>query len=109
MATATVTSKGQITIPKEVRDALGLETGHRVSFLLREDGVVEMHPDNVDLLSLCGVLKPAIKGVTLAGMAKAIREGAAGEEGGGDFADYVIREHARAGGCEAVATFDGTS
>lgn len=29
------------------------------------------------------------------------------EEGGGDFADYVIREHARAGGCEAVATFDG--
>jgi len=25
----------------------------------------------------------------------------------GDFADYLIREHARASGCEAVATFDG--
>jgi predicted nucleic-acid-binding protein len=27
--------------------------------------------------------------------------------GGGDFADYVIREHALAAGCEAVVTFDG--
>ena len=29
------------------------------------------------------------------------------EAGSGDFADYLIREHARASGCEAVATFDG--
>ncbi len=29
------------------------------------------------------------------------------DAGGGDFADYLIREHARASGCEAVATFDG--
>jgi predicted nucleic-acid-binding protein len=29
------------------------------------------------------------------------------DAGRGDFADYVIREHARACGCEAVATFDG--
>ena len=29
------------------------------------------------------------------------------EAGRGDFADYLIREHARASGCEAVATFDG--
>lgn len=28
------------------------------------------------------------------------------DEGRGDFADYVIREHARAHGCDAVATFD---
>ena len=27
--------------------------------------------------------------------------------GNGDFADYLIREHSRAEGCEAVATFDG--
>jgi antitoxin PrlF len=66
MSKATVTSKGQITIPKDVRDALGLETGHRVSFLLREDGVVEMHPDSEDL-------------VTLKDMERAVREGAAEE------------------------------
>lgn len=79
MSTATVTSKGQITIPKEVRDALGLETGHRVAFWLREDGVVEMHPENVDLMSLCGVLKPSVKGVTVEDMKEAVRQGAAGE------------------------------
>jgi AbrB family looped-hinge helix DNA binding protein len=79
MPSATITGKGQVTIPKEVRDALGLETGHRVAFLLREDGVVEMVPENVDLMSLCGILKPAVRGVTVEDMARAIREGAAGE------------------------------
>ncbi len=79
MATATVTSKGQITIPKEVRDALGLDTGHRVSFVVRENGVVEMHPENEDLMSLCGIFKPAVKGVTIEDMKEAVRQGAAGE------------------------------
>jgi len=79
MPTATVTSKGQITIPKEVRDALGLDTGHRVSFLLRENGVVEMHPENVELMSLSGIFKPAVKGVTIEDMKEAVRKGAAGE------------------------------
>jgi AbrB family looped-hinge helix DNA binding protein len=79
LPTATITSKGQITIPKEVRDALGLESGHQVSFLLREDGVVEMHPATEDLMSLYGILKPSVRGVTLEDMEKAIREGASGE------------------------------
>lgn len=79
MAAATVTSKGQITIPKEVREALGLETGHRVSFQVREDGVVEMSSENLDVMSLCGALKPAVRGVTLENMEEAIRKGAAGE------------------------------
>lgn len=79
MATATMTSKGQITIPKEIRDAVGLEAGHRVSFRVRENGVVEMVPENVDLMSLCGIIKPAVRGVTLKDMEEAIRKGATGE------------------------------
>jgi AbrB family looped-hinge helix DNA binding protein len=79
MAAATMTSKGQITIPKEIREALGLETGHRVSFQMREDGVVEMSSANLDVMSLCGALKPSVRGVTLEGMEEAIRKGAAGE------------------------------
>ena len=78
LPTATVTSKGQITIPKEVRDALGLESGHQVSFLLREDGVVEMYPKTVDLMSLYGFLRPSVRGVTLEDMEEAIRKGASG-------------------------------
>ncbi|MBW8873998.1 MAG: AbrB/MazE/SpoVT family DNA-binding domain-containing protein [Acidobacteria bacterium] len=76
MPTATVTSKGQITIPKEVRDSLGLEAGHRVSFQVREDGVVELRPDTVDLMSLCGILKPRIRGVTIEDMNAGIRKAA---------------------------------
>jgi antitoxin PrlF len=33
MTTATLTSKGQITIPAEVREALGVDTGDRVEFV----------------------------------------------------------------------------
>jgi antitoxin PrlF len=38
MSEATVTSKGQITIPVQVRSALGLETGDRVEFVQLEKG-----------------------------------------------------------------------
>ena len=34
-----VTSKGQVTIPKEIRDQLGIEPGSEVEFVRKEDGV----------------------------------------------------------------------
>ena len=77
MSTATITSKGQITIPKDVRKALSLETGDRVAFLVREDGVAEMHPETVDLMSLFGAIKSRVKGVSLRDMDDAIRRSAA--------------------------------
>ncbi len=76
MPTATMTSKGQVTIPKEVRDALRLEAGHRIAFHVRSDGIVEMRPENVDLMSLRGILKSSVKGVTLQDMKEATRKGA---------------------------------
>jgi antitoxin PrlF len=42
---ATLTSKGQVTIPKEIRDAMGLEAGSMVDFVQR-DGVVYLIPDD---------------------------------------------------------------
>ena len=77
MPKATVTSKGQITIPNEVRKALALAAGHRVSFLVREDGVVEMRPETVDLMSLFGAIKPRQKGVSVKDMDDAVRRAAA--------------------------------
>ena len=79
MAESTLTSKGQITIPKKVRDALGLETGDRVSFRVREDGVVEMVPETLDVMSLFGLLKPKKKGVSLEDMEDAISREASGK------------------------------
>ena len=56
MTEATLTSKGQITIPKAVRDALGLTTGDRIEFVGTEKGFV-MAPVKRDLGALCGMFK----------------------------------------------------
>jgi AbrB family looped-hinge helix DNA binding protein len=40
--TAVLSSKGQVTIPKEVREALAVGTGDSVDFRVRDDGVVEL-------------------------------------------------------------------
>jgi AbrB family looped-hinge helix DNA binding protein len=71
--TSTLTTKGQITIPKAVREALGLRPGHRVVFRLLEEGGVILEPETVDLRSLRGCLEPERKGVTLDDMERAIR------------------------------------
>lgn len=79
MPSATMTSKGQITVPVEIRRALKLETGDRVDFLLREDGVVELRPGSVDLRSLIGCLVPRGRSATLGEMEEAIAEEATGK------------------------------
>ena len=56
MTVAKLTSKGQVTIPKAVREAMGIDRGSSVQFFVREDGVVELTPKTRDLLSLAGVL-----------------------------------------------------
>jgi AbrB family looped-hinge helix DNA binding protein len=78
MAQATMTSKGQITVPASIRKALRLDTGDRVAFQLREDGVVEMSPENVDLMTLRGMVKPRRRGVTVAAMRRVIARRGAG-------------------------------
>ncbi len=40
----TLTSKGQVTIPKRIRDALGLLPGTAVAFSVNADGEVVLHP-----------------------------------------------------------------
>ena len=55
MSTSTLTSKGQITIPKPVRDALGLATGDRVQFVRSAQGF-HMVPANGDISAVRGVL-----------------------------------------------------
>ena len=82
MAVATLTSKGQITIPVEVRAALGVGRGARLSFTVRGDGAVEMRvlpTPEVDLLSLCGSLDPQGVTLTVEDMNEIIRGAGAGE------------------------------
>lgn len=79
MATAAVTSKGQITIPAEVREDLGLKTGDRVSFLKSENGEYILKAKKGSLMDLKGCVKWTGKPVTIEEMNETIRKGWAGE------------------------------
>ena len=57
MPEATLTSKGQITIPKAVRERLHLEAGDTVYFDMRDDGTVALVPRNEPLEELFGMLR----------------------------------------------------
>lgn len=59
MSEATMTSKGQITIPSEIRTALGLEAGERVVFTRLDDGTTVMRAKTRSVMELKGMLKPA--------------------------------------------------
>ena len=74
MATSTVTSKGQTTIPKEIRDRLNLHAGDRVEFVVDEDGRVVVLPATVDAAELAGMLKPPSRAVSVEEMNRVIRK-----------------------------------
>lgn len=59
MSEATITSKGQVTIPAEIRKALGLSAGERVVFTRLDDGTTVMRAKTRSLNDLKGLLKPA--------------------------------------------------
>ena len=54
---ATLTSKGQITIPKEIRSSLGLQSGDRMTFTLMPDSTVVMRVKTKRVMDLAGVLR----------------------------------------------------
>ncbi|MEW6594516.1 MAG: AbrB/MazE/SpoVT family DNA-binding domain-containing protein [Thermodesulfobacteriota bacterium] len=74
MATATITSKGQITIPKDIRKALNTETGDRVEFLIDASGTVTLVPATADVRKLKGMIPRGRKTVSLDAMQEAIEE-----------------------------------
>jgi antitoxin PrlF len=54
MPSATLTSKGQITIPVEVRTALGLDAGDKIDFVEIENGQYAIKPRTASLRDLEG-------------------------------------------------------
>ncbi len=53
---ATLTSKGQTTIPKEIRDSLGMKPGDRMTFTLMPDATVVMRVKSKRVAQLAGML-----------------------------------------------------
>lgn len=61
MSEATLTSKGQVTIPAELRRAMGLSVGERVVFTQLGDGTTVMRAKTRSMLELKGLLKAAAR------------------------------------------------
>ena len=56
MPSAKLTSKGQITVPKEVRECLGLHKGDRVDFRIENEGLAIMFPASRKVSEVFGML-----------------------------------------------------
>lgn len=72
MSTATMTSKGQITIPAAVRAALGVEAGDRVEFVQIEPDRFELLAATQSVAALKGLVRKPASPVTIEAMNAAI-------------------------------------
>lgn len=79
MSTATLTVKGQVTIPADVRKRMGLDAGDRIEFVELQDGQYLIMPAIDDVRSLKGLLRKPKKPVSVEDMNAAIRRRGAGK------------------------------
>lgn len=82
MATATITSKGQITIPRKVREHLRLAAGDKVDFIIEADGSVQVRPLTGSARELYGFLRRPGRALSVREMDQAL-------------IDHLSRENAR--------------
>lgn len=57
MAESTLTSKGQITLPKQIREHLHVAPGDRIDFVVKDNGLVVVRPTRSRLKQLRGMLR----------------------------------------------------
>ena len=77
MSEAKMTTKGQITVPKDVRLKLGLRPGDRVRFIVEDAGRVRLLPAKRDISELVGMLPKPKRALTLEEMDEAIAQAVA--------------------------------
>ena len=75
----TITSKGQITLPKSIRDKLKLHVGDRLDFIILYNGHLETIPLKASIKELKGIVPPPQNNVSLEDMERAIAAGATGD------------------------------
>ena len=74
MSTSTLTSKGQTTIPKDLRKRLNLHPGDRLECVIDENGRAQVSSASIDASELEGMLKPPARPVSVEDMNRAIRK-----------------------------------
>ena len=70
----TLTSKGQLTMPKEIRDKLNLQPGDKIRFVMLDDGTLYGIPLNRSLKDLKGILPKPERALTIEEMDEAIAQ-----------------------------------
>lgn len=75
MTTSTLSSKGQITLPKDIRDRLNLHVGDRLDFAVEEDGSIRIVPLTTSVRDLKGMVPPPGRPLGLEEMDEAIASG----------------------------------
>lgn len=70
----TITSKGQVTVPKSIREQLHLHPGDKIEFFLSENNQVWFIPVTGSIKRLKGMVPPPKKPVSIEDMNKAIRD-----------------------------------
>jgi antitoxin PrlF len=74
MSESTISSKGQVTIPKAIRTRMRLKTGDRLRFVVEIDGSVRLAAATRDVSTLRDILPPPKRKATLEDIDKAIRQ-----------------------------------
>jgi antitoxin PrlF len=96
MTTATLTSKGQLTVPKEIRDRFNLKPGQRIEFQVTPEGQILFKPRSGNLMDLCGIAKAKPgQHLTIEQMNEVIADGWAGIRR--DYTKYFAKAKAAKG------------
>jgi antitoxin PrlF len=75
MSVSMVTSKGQTTIPKKIRDHLKIQPGDKIDFIIDSNGKVVLEPATLEVKELEGILhRPGMKTVPVEEMKKAVKK-----------------------------------
>jgi antitoxin PrlF len=75
---ATVTNKGQVTVPKAIREQLNIGPGTQLDFRLNDDGSISVRPLKHSVLAIVGLLKRSESApVTVEQMNRAVADAAA--------------------------------
>ena len=70
----TMTSKGQLTVPKIVRDKLNLRPGDKIDFIFDENDNCKMIPVRSSVKDMKGMLRPSPKNISIDDMNAAIQK-----------------------------------
>ena len=77
MATSTLSTRGQTTIPIEIQRLLNVKAGDKIQYFVEADGRVSLIPKTLSIKDLAGVLPRAERVVSVEEMDEAVFEEAA--------------------------------